>query len=277
MAIKFEYIAPQNASNPTSLEANLRANFENIAEALDKAVSRDGDGPNFMWADLDLNGYRIININTEDQGDEGLVKRRELGFIKAGEFRKNAGTGDLEYREPGEGSWSVLFTAAELKGPEGAPGTDGADGSSTGDLLAANNLGDVADRAQAVDNLGLSKVDGFDPIDKAEKTDPRFTRFRVVDTTQSMAMNDEGHMYRPGLGTLDLTVPVSGDGSVRTVYVRPSADGARIVPGTGGVELFLAGQTTPVTSVSLDPGAFVSVVCVSSDGTKFLVAGTGIR
>lgn len=49
-------------SNYASAQA-LNENFQRIAEALDKTLSRSGEVPNQMESDLDMNGYTIFNWN----------------------------------------------------------------------------------------------------------------------------------------------------------------------------------------------------------------------
>lgn len=57
MAIDIEFQTIVDPSNPVAINAN----FDAIVTALQEAVSRDGTTPNQMNADLDMNGFRIIN------------------------------------------------------------------------------------------------------------------------------------------------------------------------------------------------------------------------
>lgn len=41
----------------------LNTNFENLRDQFDNTLSLDGSTPNAMQADLDLNGYNIINAD----------------------------------------------------------------------------------------------------------------------------------------------------------------------------------------------------------------------
>lgn len=67
---------PTIESGYQSTEA-LNQAFADIATAIDNTVSRDGSSPNQMEADLDLNGFRIINTGvTED--DASLITRGEM-------------------------------------------------------------------------------------------------------------------------------------------------------------------------------------------------------
>ena len=42
--------------------ANITANFQRVEAALEEALSRTGNAPNQMNADLDLNDNNIINV-----------------------------------------------------------------------------------------------------------------------------------------------------------------------------------------------------------------------
>ena len=47
--------------NDTTATEQINSNFLALQEAIENTLSRDGTGPNFMDADLDMNSYRIIN------------------------------------------------------------------------------------------------------------------------------------------------------------------------------------------------------------------------
>lgn len=53
---------------------------ETISEAFDNTISRDGTGPNQMEANLDMNGYRIINTAAPTLGTD-LVRLQDLSSI----------------------------------------------------------------------------------------------------------------------------------------------------------------------------------------------------
>lgn len=42
----------------------INDNFNNLRNAFDNTLSLDGSTPNAMEADLDMNGYDIINVNS---------------------------------------------------------------------------------------------------------------------------------------------------------------------------------------------------------------------
>jgi len=62
MADKLTPTTLTSMSNEAAFIAALNANFTAIANKLDTLVSRDGDTPNQMTADLDMNSKRLINL-----------------------------------------------------------------------------------------------------------------------------------------------------------------------------------------------------------------------
>lgn len=48
---------------------NINQNFNRIAEQFDNTLSRDGSGPNFLSADLDMNSNDLLNIGRVDAED----------------------------------------------------------------------------------------------------------------------------------------------------------------------------------------------------------------
>jgi hypothetical protein len=55
-----------NIASGFSSTTQLNANFDLIEVALENTLSRDGSIPNSMSADLDLNGYNLINVGSLD-------------------------------------------------------------------------------------------------------------------------------------------------------------------------------------------------------------------
>lgn len=60
----------ENIENQTTLTQALAENFDKITEAVDNTLSRDGSAPNYMLADLDMNGKRIINLPSPQSGSD---------------------------------------------------------------------------------------------------------------------------------------------------------------------------------------------------------------
>lgn len=57
---------PQNLNSGFNSNASLIANFDAIEDAFDKTLSRTGETPNQMEADLDMNGKTIFNATEID-------------------------------------------------------------------------------------------------------------------------------------------------------------------------------------------------------------------
>lgn len=56
-----------NLNNPTTAVTSVNANNALIEAAVEKTLSRDGTSPNVMNADLDMNGYNILNVVNIDE------------------------------------------------------------------------------------------------------------------------------------------------------------------------------------------------------------------
>lgn len=73
--------------NDTTATEQINDNFKALQEAIENTLSRDGTGPNFMDADLDMNSYRIINSSdpVEDNDIVNLkyVEERIGGAVEA--------------------------------------------------------------------------------------------------------------------------------------------------------------------------------------------------
>lgn len=53
-------------TNETAAITLLNSNFEAVAAALELMLSRNGQSPNTLTADLDMNGYKIINLGAPE-------------------------------------------------------------------------------------------------------------------------------------------------------------------------------------------------------------------
>lgn len=70
-------------ANETSFLLALNNNFEAISNQLDLFLSRDGEPPNTMQANIDMNSNRIYNLGAPTQASDALRKQDldELGLI----------------------------------------------------------------------------------------------------------------------------------------------------------------------------------------------------
>lgn len=120
---KLELNDIDNESVPAA-STTINANNALVEAALENTLSRDGTSPNEMNADLDMNSYRVLNV-------PAARSTVTTDLVRVGD----------------------LASLVSVLGVEGPPGPTG-DG--TGDMLAANNLSDLANAATARTNLGVS-------------------------------------------------------------------------------------------------------------------------
>ena len=73
--------------NDTTATAQINDNFLALQTAIENTLSRDGTGPNYMDADLDMNSYRIINssdpVEENDIVNLKYVEERIGGAVEA--------------------------------------------------------------------------------------------------------------------------------------------------------------------------------------------------
>lgn len=131
----------------------LNDNFDAIATAIENTVSRDGTTPNTMSANLDMNGYRILNALA--QAGDGFIWTG--GWVTATSYAVNnltysSGNAYICLEAHTSGVFATDLAAAkwELFASKGAPGAG------NGDMIGSNNLSDLTDATTARTNLGVA-------------------------------------------------------------------------------------------------------------------------
>lgn len=152
-------------TSTTNNATNVNANDQAINDKLDNTLSLDGSTPNAMQADLDLNNQNIINggvinADTVKIAGESLVPATKVPDWEGAWATTTAYAVDDLVQENGNtyicvtahtaGTFATDLSAAywELFASKGDSGAG------SGDVVAANNLSDLADTDTALANLG---------------------------------------------------------------------------------------------------------------------------
>jgi hypothetical protein len=287
----------ENLAISPSAELTLAQNNRRIENAFQGVVSRDGTTPNFMEADFDVNGYRILNLPDPTEDTDPIRLGDVSGLIETIDIRTNPLTDDMEFRRTGSTDWVVLYTAAELTGPTGADGADGADGATgtgSGDLLAANNLSDVASALTSRSNLGLEiDVDvaaynafrnglttfGVAAGEITEGNDSRFTQIAVETITASYSpvVGDSGKTIVSDSLTTDPAIDITYDTTLPTGFTQvlycPVAKQEFSLLAGAGASIHVIGEATPRDLKVLTTGL---ATIIKVNATDFAVSGVSL-
>lgn len=143
----------------------LNANFTAIETAMENTLSRNGTSPNTMTANLDMNGYAILNA-LATAGDINFIWKgnwttatayvqNNLVYVPIGTGSSYDGYTLICLVDHTSGTLNTDYTAAKWSNLA-ARGATGASGTGSGDLVSTNNLSDLANAATARTNLGLA-------------------------------------------------------------------------------------------------------------------------
>jgi len=247
--------------------AALNENFSTIESAFENVVSRDGTSPNTMTANLDMNGYGLLNVSTltvngvdvADLVDAAIAAEASAAAALVSET--NAATSEAEAELSAalvadwsfEGSWitatpyvvnNIVTEGGEtyiclVDHTAGTFSTDygvakwaklaakGAAGAGTGDMLRANNLSDVTSAATSLANIGGQPINTH----LTELTTLSKTDGNFIVTNGSTYVAESGATARTSLGA-------AADASVQTVWIPAGAMTTRTTSGaaSGTVE-----------------------------------------
>lgn len=229
----------------------LNTNFALIETALENTVSRDGTSPNTMSANLDMNGYRILN-ELASTGD-GFVY--ENNWTTATAYTVN----DLVYVPVGTGSsrdgWTLICRVAHTSGTlntdysnsKWAPiAARGASGFGSGDLVSTNNLSDVSNATTARGNLSAAKSGANSDI----------TSLSALSTPLSVAQGGTGLTSNTTYAQTLLDTISTTQGSILYhngtdwVVLAPGTAGYMLVTGGAGANPSWSNQTRNTTQVA---------------------------
>lgn len=161
-----------DVSSGYTQETTLNDNFDALNDKFDNTLSLDGSTPNSMGADLDLDSNDILNagtVNTSNLYINGVqavslsaTPSWEGAWVTAtayvvNDIVSNDGSSYICVEAHTSGTFSTDLSASkwELFAQKGSAGAG------SGDMLAANNLSDVADAATSRANI--SAIGGTSP------------------------------------------------------------------------------------------------------------------
>lgn len=127
-----------NVQNENSFLNQLNENFENIATAVENTLSRDGDTPNEMLSDLDMNDFRIVNLPAPVSPTEPARHGQLQQYVDEAEAAQLAA-------ENAQAAAENAQTAAELAETNAETAETGAEAAQ----LAAENAQAAAEQAQS--------------------------------------------------------------------------------------------------------------------------------
>ena len=146
--------------------SEINAAIEAVNDKLTNTISRDGSTPNQMEADLDLNSNDVINVSTLSTATLNVagVKLVSATAVPSWEGAWTTATSYVVDDIVSEAGSTYICLVAHTSTTFSTDLTNnywelfaakGSAGAGTGDMLAANNLSDVANVATARANLGL--------------------------------------------------------------------------------------------------------------------------
>jgi len=161
-----------NESVPAS-STTVNANSALIEAALENTLSRDGTSPNAMSASIDMGTHRITNL-AAPVGANDAARKADVDAGAPGPTGATGAAGAVWHVGSGapsdglgvDGDLYLDSVTSDVYGPKASGtwpastfGIGGLDGAGSGDLVAANNLSDIAVAATALSNIGGQPLD----------------------------------------------------------------------------------------------------------------------
>jgi hypothetical protein len=184
----------------------LNNNFQNIQEAFDNTLSLDGSTPNAMSGDLDMNGNALLNIGTLDADSFTLngTAINNPASVLSWEGSWTTATAYAAYDVVSQNGSSYICLVAHTSGTFATDlaannwallASVGASGAGSGDLVAANNLSDVANTTTSRTNLGAQAQSNIlDDLSGLTQATNKIPYFDSATTASVLDFKDEDDM-----------------------------------------------------------------------------------
>jgi hypothetical protein len=211
----------------------LNANFDAIEAALDLALYRDGQSPNAMTNDLDMNGNNILNWGSTAEASSWNFRQAwqtatayavaDVVYVDLADSATNGGrtyyaitahTSGTFDTDLASGYWSLV---AERGGT-------GATGAGSGDLLASNNLSDLGNLTTGLNNL----LTAHGPLATADIADNAITLDKLASGTDGelLTWDASGDPTTVAVGTSGQVLTSNGAGAEPTFQTPTSGTAA---------------------------------------------------
>lgn len=242
----------------------INDNFRAISAAFENSLGRQGTTPNSMNADIDMNSNDLLNVgdiqtnrlyvnnvefvpsNVSSVGDRGwspafaIVSDSARRVLQLTGYVGGEGTAPSENVGKYVGATqmeTLIANGVDIRGPQGASGAG------TGDMLAAQNLNDVASKPTAFSNIKqaatttatgvvelATTTEAAAGVDTSRAVTPAgLTAFSEAHPSGAMVLLNEGSVS--GVAALDLVFTTYTDYShIRIILtgVRPSTNGTTL-------------------------------------------------
>lgn len=253
----------------------INTNFQRIDTALQDALSRSGSSPNTMSADIDLNGNDLLNVGsidvesitidgTEFLADEVVAKGDpgESASVTVGTVSTGAAGTDVIVTNSGDELDVVLnFTIPR--------GDTGASGAGSGDMLAAQNLNDVASKPIAFANIKQAATESATGVVELATTAEAATG---TDTSRAVTPAGLTAFLAANPNALDVQQFTSND-----TWTKPSSGTLAYVIAWGAGGSGGRGGTAPRAGGGGGGGARIERILLLSDlsATEVVTIGVG--
>lgn len=261
----------------------LNDNFDAIETALENTLSRDGTSPNTMSANLDMNGYSILN-QLASSGGENFVSQGD--WATSTSYTQNNLVYVTVATDATYGGASYICTAAGDAHTSGTFSTDyvtngywqllakrGTSGGGSGDLVATNNLSDVDNAATALDNLGVDGSSGAIATGDLADNAVTLAKQAHLNGGSLIGMDGSGVPTEITAGTSGYNLQTNGAGSIATWALNKvdsllTTRGDIITEGASGSQrLALGAVNTVLTSDGTDVTWATAAASTPADGT----------